>query len=438
MMRLRQDFGVVASLASGAPEYIFAFGPEHNRMVLGRQDIFHNLDASNIPLRVPEGTAMARLLNGLIQMNGAKHDQQRRLIAPAFARQRLATYLSDIADVTERTLAAWQPGDRRDLSEEMRELTLSIAVKILLGMNPDGAGRTMRRLLWNWVDLVFSLQAVLLPLDLRGFAYRRLLSCAEQLAAEIAQLIEIKRDAGPVGHDILSSLLQAQDDDSTRLSAEEIVGQTNFLFMAGHITTASALTWTLLLLDQHQDILTEVTDECSAILGGSPPTLEQLAELPLLDAVVKESLRLLPPVMWWCRVATAPFVIDRFNLPAGTKIIQSAFITHRDPDLYPQPARFVPSRWRCGEVGQYEYCPFSAGPRMCLGATLASAEIKTILATVLQRCRLELIAGNRVNATGPLLLTPKRSVAVAVRARTDRHSRNEIRGTVRSYVEWPG
>ncbi len=435
MSRMRARYGNTVSLAHGDANYVFAFGADHNRKVLGDVGLFYNLDASSLPFRVPPYSALGRLFNGLIQMNGERHVLQRRLIMPAFAKQMAKPYIADIAAVTQAHLASWRVGDCRDIAQEMKDLTLSIAVRLLLGVDPAGTGDEIRNLLGIWIGLVFSITAVMLPFDLPGLPYRRLLEISERLENEIRSIIIQKRTSGGDSPCALTALIHAHDQDSAMLSDEELVGHTNFLFMAGHATVANALTWTLFLLDRHPKVLDAVRAECAACLGSEPPTTEALQRLTFLDFVVKESIRLLPPVIWWCKVATAPFALGPHRFPAATKVIQSAYITHRDPELYPEPQAFRPERWSRLNPDPYEYCPFSAGPRKCLGSTLAMIEIKLVIAMLLARFRPALPLGSRVDAKGPMILEPKGGLPMFLNSPDAKLPFSSIRGNVHALVD---
>jgi cytochrome P450 len=219
------------------------------------------------------------------------------------------------------------------------------------------------------------------------------------------------------------------------LTDEELVGQTAFLFMAGHATTASALTWTLFLLCATPTVLVDVLDELHDVLGAGAPDPGRLAELTLLDRVVKESMRLLPPVMWWGRVSTGPFELGEYRLGKGTHVIYSSYVTHRLPELYPRPGAFLPQRWLTCAPGPYEYLPFSAGPRMCLGSGLATMELKLVLATLLRRYRPVPPPRWRVDRGGLMVSQPKHGLPVTLGLPNGRVVRPEIRGNVRALVD---
>jgi cytochrome P450 len=435
MGRLRQEYGNIVSLSRGNADYVFVFSPEHTRMVLGEGALFVNLDAESSPLRMPAGSSLSRLFAGLSQMNGSRHKQQRRLIAPALTRSRIDAHCHGIDEIVSGWLDRWRPGESYDLLEEMRQLTLRIAVKAFVGLDPGPAGRNMARLLEQWMGLVFSLVAIALPFDLPGFPYRRLLAVSEELERLIRGLIADKRARGHGGNDVLSTLLRVHDEGDGRLTDDELVGQTNFLFMAGHATTASALTWTVFLLTQHPRVLIALLEELDRESSSNRPAADELERMRLLDAVIHESLRLLPPVIWWGRVSTAPVELGPYQLPAGTRVISSAFVTHRLPELYVQPQRFLPHRWLAGEPGPFAYLPFSAGPRTCPGSAFAMMEMKLVLIRLLRRFAVTLVPGTTADFSGLLLSVPRPSIRVRIGARDRWPRKCEVRGGICRIVD---
>jgi cytochrome P450 len=368
-------------------------------------------------------------------MNGAKHKQQRQLMMPALQKKRVENYYDAVIAITAQKLATWQVGQRRDLFQEMRALTLSIAVRTLVGVDPNRGGDEMCQLLERWTSLVFSIWTIMLPFDFPGFSYHRLLALSDNLESLLQGIIERKRVDGLNHSDALSALMQVHDEDHGRLTNDELIGQTNFLFMAGHATTASALTWTMFLLAQHPRAMADLLDECENKFRGAAPAMEQLEQLPLLDAAIKESMRLLPPVLWWSRVSTAPFTLGQYTLQGGTRVVHSAYVTHRISELYPQPNKFRPERWLTGNPCPYEYLPFSAGPRACLGSTFAMIEMKLVLVLLLQRFHLALAPGTRIDVVGPMLSAPKRGMPVVIARQDGRRTSCRVRGNIRNMVD---
>jgi cytochrome P450 len=369
-------------------------------------------------------------------MNGPRHKQQRRLMMPAFHKQRIEAYRDDIVAMAEQHLAAWQFGQQLQMLAEMRQLTLNIAVKTLIGLDPNQGGGYLSRQLERWQQLLFSTLTILLPVNLPGLPYHALLKGAEALVAEIQQIIARKRASGIDDGDVLSMLLRAHDEeDGSCLSDEELIGQTITLFIAGHETTASALTWTLFLLAQHPQVLDALLAELDGKLAGRPLAMDQINDLPLLEGVIKESMRLLPPFIWQMRFSQAPCELGPYALPQGAAVIVSSIVTHHRPDLYPQPDKFWPERWLSINPSAYEYFPFSAGPRMCLGATFAMLELKIVLAIILQRYRLSLPPQITLDRTGLIFSVPKGGLPMQVNP-PDRHFvKSEVRGNIRTLVD---
>jgi cytochrome P450 len=426
--RLHREYGDIASLALGTNAMVFVFTPEHNERVLADTDLFWNLDPGSSLVRMPLGSSLSRLFNGLANQNGERHQEQRRLLAPAFRRDRLQWFPDDVVALTERHLAAWREGDTVDVYDEMRQLTLAIAIKTFLGLDPEAGRGRLYRLLEHWAALMFSLPVVALPLDVPPLPYRRLLRVSRSLEAEIRGIVEQRR-AGGDRPDVLSALLEASGEGPTTLSDDDLVGQIALLFMAGYTNTAIALAWTILLLALHPDVREELAGELTGAPPGDRATL-------LLERTIKESMRLLPPILWWSRVSTAPFDLGPYRLSEATKVVYSAFVTHRLPSLYAEPTRFRPERWLVERPGPYEYLPFSAGPRSCLGGSLALTEMRLVLATLLRRFSVTVPRDARVECSGRLLARPKHGLPMHVaHAGARAASRPRIRGNLRRLVQ---
>jgi cytochrome P450 len=367
-------------------------------------------------------------------MNGADQRRQRRLVASALQRRQVEGYADVIADLARRTFDGWSAGAELDLLAEMRQLTMTVAVRTLLGLPPGSSGAMASTLLQDWLDTVFSVPALALPVDLPGLPYRRLMLLSARLEDVVRQLIARRRSVDAAGTDVLSRLMAARED-GTGLTDDELIGQTTFLFIAGHATTASALTWTLLLLCAHPAVLHDVLDEVDGPSHGDPVTVTRLPAMPLLDRVVKESLRLLPPVMWWSKVTTAPVDLGTHRVGARARVVFSPYITHRRPELYPEPDSFRPQRWLDCEPGPYEYLPFSAGQRTCLGSGFAMMEIKLILTELLRRWQINLRPKLRVDCGGLMVSQPKRGLPAHIDTRNGLVTKPEIHGAIRSLVD---
>ncbi|HYV49475.1 MAG TPA: cytochrome P450 [Myxococcaceae bacterium] len=409
LLRLHREFGPVAALTEQDPAWVALFGADHVQRVLSDARQFHNL--AEVPIPAPEDSAPKRLNVALTSMNGDTHKRNRRLMMPAFSKQAVAGYRDLTVEVAERVLSRWRPGEPVDAHARMVELAMCVAMRTLYGLDVLTHADELSALATGWLEGLLSIGALLFPYRVPGTPYARFMSVSERLEARIHRLIAERR-ASPGGQDVLSLLIAARDDEAGQLSEAELVGQTGVLFVASYETTANTLAWTLLLLAQHPRVLAELEEE----VRSAP--LEQAPSLPLLDAVVKESQRLLPAVaLLFFRRSQEPFSLGGLDLPAGTSVVVTPLVAHRDPELFPDPLDFRPERWRGGlDPGPYQYFPFGAGPRMCIGAPFATQAIRILLAMMLRRFRFELQPGARVDRmVRGITLGPKHGLPMRLR-----------------------
>lgn len=281
-------------------------------------------------------------------------------------------------------------------------------------------------------ELVSSSPWLAVPINVPGTPYSRVLRLAEQLEACIRSFIVQKR-AQKDSTDVLAALIQAHDDDGAKLSDDELVSHAFGLFAAGYKTTAHALTWTIFLLDQHPRVCADLLDELDGTLHGNAPTSEQLSHLPLLDSVLKESLRLLPPAILGMRTTSTPCELGGFALPKGAQVIYSELVTQRLPELYAEPSRFKPERWATLDRSAYEYLPFSAGPHRCIGAGFALQQMQVGLATLLQRYRLSVREG--ANITPNLTMSPAHGMPMRIFPQDRQFQRVPVRGNIHRLID---
>lgn len=402
MERMQRDYGDVVMLIDGTPSYLFAFGEACNRTVLGDPDAFYNLEPGDTPLRVTAGSALARLYNGLIQMNGPAHRSQRKLIARAMGRVWCEQTLAAMAAIVRRRVAQWPAGGIVDLAAECREISLQVALQTLLGLDPHRDSRSIADAMDEWTRLVFSPAVFLCPFDISGLPYARLQRLSERIEATIRGMIAERRCRGDRATDVLGALIAGAEEDG--LDEDVLIGQTNFLFMAGHLTTASAMAWALFCVMAHPDLIAPLAAEGEVL--EPEELIASASATSLVEAVIKEALRLFPPVMWWTRIAQKDFALAGYRGAAGTRIIHSPYVSHRDPAHFPDPYSFSPDRWFVNKPSPFAFCPFSAGPRMCLGERMAVAEIRLLLKYVLERHTPTLQPGARIDIGGLMLSSP--------------------------------
>jgi cytochrome P450 len=465
--RLFERYGPVAQIVRGRARLVHpggravvvATGADVNKVVLTDHERYHMYALSG-PL-YPEDDDLARAarfgratrerlvpvrrtLTGLFHVNQGEHRRHRRLLMPAFHKTRIDAYRDEMVAITEDILAAWRPGETRDVLEDMTELTLRVATKTLFGEDAGGEGVELARQMQRWLLTMFS-PAILVRLDLAPWPYRRWLDLTREIDARTLAIVRAKQARvaaakdGAIGADMLSMLIAARDEDGSALDEDELVGHTGVIFGAGHETSTNALAWTLLLLTQHPDVASDLCDELASVLHGDAPTVEQLQKLPLLDGVVKESMRVLPPVPLHPRLVAQDTELAGHHLRPGTELMLSIFHMHHDPEIFEEAGKFRPERWSRIKPTVYEYNPFSAGPRMCIGASFATMEIKIVLATLLQRFRVELLPRARVDRRVRITMAPKNGLPMRVRPADHgwRGAPRDLRGDVRDLVELP-
>jgi cytochrome P450 len=410
---------------------ILSVGPEYNRQVLGDPELFRTTGQT---LRGPDDSAQRRLRFGLTRMQGAKHKQQRKLVMPPFHKKAVESYHELMVQTADTVLSEWRVGTVRNLYRDMRSVALRLASTVLFSPDPRESFR-IGSMVEEWLRRNFSAPVWLFPLDLPGTPYRSLLKHADKLEEMILSMIDQRRKNPEGRTDVLSILTQARDDENHGMTDMELVGQAAILFGASYETTASTLTWTLFLLAQHPKVSRELMDELDGVLHGAPPRNDQLPQLPLLDRVTKESMRILPPVPYTIRSATAPVEMGGYQVPKGSRVICSHFLTHHLADLYPDPEKFLPDRWLTIDPSQYEYMPFSAGPRACIGAIFAMQAMKISVSMILQRFRLEVIPGAKVERVVRVTMSPRHDIPIKIFEQDRKFTRSDVRGNINEMVE---
>ena len=380
---------------------------------------------------------LAVLGNGLLLSEGEYWRRQRRLVQPAFHRERVRGYAEVMVPYTERLLDGWVAGEPRDLHRDMMGLTLEIVAKTLFDedVREGATGRAVDRALGE-IMAYFSGQGVasailrMLPKWLpapQNLRYRR---AKGRLDAVTHGIIEQRRtrdagtrdagtrdaDAGEGNNgDLLGMLMDARYEDGEKMSDEQLRDEALTIVLAGHETTAIALSWTFWLLGNHPAARGRLEEELDREIGARSPTPEDLSRLPVLDAVLKESLRLYPPAWAVGREAVEDCELAGYRVPAGTQIFISSWVIQRDGRFFEHPEDFVPERWLDGSTDglpRYAYFPFGGGPRSCVGAGFARMEAALLLATIAGSWRLEPVAGHAPVPDPSITLRPGGGVQV--------------------------
>jgi cytochrome P450 len=345
-----------------------------------------------------------RLLGeGLLTSEGAAHVRQRRLMQPAFHRDRIASYAQVMTDYAERVGGSWIDGHEIDASQEMARLTLGIVGKTLFDADVEENARDVGRALTAVME---SFWMIMLPFPdllerLPIPALRRSRAARETLDGIIYRMIAERRKSPSDRGDLLSMLLMAQDEEAggAGMTDLQVRDEAMTIFLAGHETTANALAWTWYLLSQSPEVETRLHEEVDRVLGGRLPTVADIPSLPYVEKIVTESMRLYPPAWIIGRRALEDYAIGEYLVPARGILIISPYVLHHDARYFPDPERFLPDRWTPEFKAQLEpfaYCPFGGGARRCIGESFAWMELVLVLGALAQRWTLRLVPGHPV------------------------------------------
>lgn len=418
LRNMATTYGDVSEIQLGKQRIVLLTNPEDIRDVLvTHQKLF----------RKGQALERAKVLigEGLLTSEGEHHLKQRRLVQPAFHRARIAAYAGTMTGAAMKRQTEWRDGMSLDANRAMMMITLDIVAATLFGADV-GAESTE---IGSALDDVFEAFTIgygpLTPLlDLiPSPKKRRLTAGKKRVDATIDRIIAERRKSGEDTGDLLSMLLHATDTegDGTGMSDQQLRDEAITLFIAGHETTANALSWTWLLLARSPDAERALHDEVDRVLGDRLPTMDDLPQLPMTRAIVAESMRLYPPAYIVGRRSTEPYSVGGFDFPARTLFLAPQFIVHRDPRWWTEPERFLPERWLDAAATaarpKMAYFPFGAGTRICVGEQFAWMEAMLVLATLARRWR--------VRVDGP---DPELEPIITLRPKDGLSARLEKRG----------
>lgn len=350
--------------------------------------------------------------NGLLTSEGDFWLRQRRLSQPMFLRNRIVTYGGSMVTATQKLLAEWRPGEKREINEEMMRLTLAIAAKVLFNAEVDGDAHAiadaMAVMQNNFIERFNSLMP--LPMWIPTPANLRAKRAARQLDEVLYRIIRERRAENVDKGDLLSLLLHARDeDDGTGMTDKQLRDEAMTLFLAGHETTALVLSWTWYLMAQHPEAEQKLWAELDEVLGGRVPTVDDWPKLKFTEFIALESMRLYPPGYVIGREAIEDCEIGGYGVPRGMTLLLPQWVVQRDPRFWDEPTLFRPERWgeeRIRSLPKFAYFPFGGGPRVCIGQQFAMMELVLILATIAQRFRFRMEPGAVVTPLPKFTLRP--------------------------------
>ncbi|MFO0727676.1 MAG: cytochrome P450 [Myxococcota bacterium] len=333
--------------------------------------------------------------DGILASEGASHKRHRRIVAPAFQARRVLAYADAMVEETVRHVERW--GRRVDIAKEMTALTLRIVARSLFGTASSRDHAVLHQGFIEAGQILAHLMQEELPVkdEVALEKGRQLKRTVADLDEVVTRLIDERKSSAARPPDVMSMLLDARDEDSTAgLDAKELRDEVMTLFLAGHETTANALSWAWQLIADHPEVEARFLEEVDTVLAGKLPSAADLERLPYTSAVFKETLRLYPPVYFTARQAKTPTPIGAFTIPAGMSVFINIAGLHRRPELFEDPERFRPERFVSeANFSRGAYLPFGAGPRFCPGNHFSTLEGVLVLATIAQRVSLIRRAG---------------------------------------------
>jgi cytochrome P450 len=417
LQRAADDYGDIVYFRFGPQDVFFLNHPDYIKDVL----VTHHQSFM-------KGRALQRakrlLGEGLLTSEHEFHRRQRRLAQPAFHRARIALYGTIMTDYATRTSQRWRDGETLDVSNEMMRLTLAIVGKTLFDTDVEaeadeiGAALTEVMELFDFLLMPFSELLEKLPLP----HVRRFRKARERLDATIYRIIEERRRSNEDRGDLLSMLLSARDEegDGGQMSDLQVRDEVMTIFLAGHETTANALSWTWFLLSQHPETEARLHEELDVVLQGRTPTFEDVPRLRYTEMVLAEAMRLYPPAWAIGRLALRDHEVGGYTIPAKALVLLSPYVMHRDARYFPEPERFDPERWteQARESRpQFAYFPFGGGPRRCIGEGFAWMEGILLISALARDWRMRVVSNQRVETKPVITLRPKYGIKMKLEKR---------------------
>ena len=406
----RDKYGDAVRLQLGPVDLYLFNHPSLIEAVLSQQNQHFVKDLSYRALRGAFG-------DGLLLSEGDLWRRHRRLMQPGFTGDRMASYAEVIVADTAQVLSTWRAGEVRDIHREMSQLTVRVITRAMFGVDAvKTALEIVEAMDAIMVHYFHQLETWFLVPDWWPSPHSRKAYQATQRLKAIAANIVAERQQSPKD-DLLSGLLQAQGEDGSALSSQELEDEVMTLLLAGHETTATTLTWTLLLLAQHPVVWDKLAEEVQSVLSDRPPTYADLPRLRYTEQVLKESMRLYPPAWALGREVIQNCQVGDYVLKRGALVYVSQWAMHRDPRFFDAPEQFCPERWQDNleqRLPRGVYFPFGAGPRVCIGKAFSVMESVLILAMVAQRFRLTLAPQPPAELLPSITLRPKSGIEMEI------------------------
>jgi len=425
LVESRARFGDVVRFRLGPLVLHLVAHPDAIRQVLqDRADLYDKNTRSSAKIRGMTGL-------GLLTASGETWQRQRRMIQPGFRPAAVAGFVARMVEATEAMLSRWQcrmaTGVPFDAASEMMRLTYTIVGRTLFSADVSADADAVEHAMEVMLAHTYRrLQRIVdIPLAIPTPANRRFRAARATIDQVVSRILTERRRHLEKAErtempDLLSILLRERDEAGRGMDDTQLRNETITLLLAGHETTANALTWTLYLLARHPEAAERLSAEVDAVLGDRVPNSEDLTALPFTERVIREAMRLYPPIWAIERRAIEEDAIGGFRIPAGSTVVVSPWVTHRHPGFWDDPERFDPDRFtpeRSAGRPLLAWVPFGAGPRYCIGGHFAMTEALVITALVMRRFRLRLISGHPVAPLPGITLRARDGVRLIVEAR---------------------
>jgi cytochrome P450 len=418
LLGLYEEHGPIFSARLLHNQVVFMLGPEANHFItVSHPESFHWREGSF-------GDLIPLLGDGLLTIDDAYHDRAREIMMPAFHREQVSASVAAMVAEATPAIERLPPGQTVDIYEWMRGLAMRIAMRALLGLDPDEAGKGAaaahhfeRALGFYGID--FHLRLLRGP----GSPWSKMVA-SRAILDEIVYGEIVQRRANPDQEriDILSLLLGVRDEAGEGFSDKEVRDQVMTLMFAGHDTSTSTLTFMMHELARHPDVVERLVAEQDEVLGGEPPDIDRLErEMPYLEMVMDEVLRLYPPAWIGPRRAVRDFEFGGYEVKRGSYVNYCSWASHRIPEVFPDPEAFIPERFtreRKAALPRGAYVPFGGGRRICIGKRFGQTEVKLVATMLLQRLRLDALPGRTMTVRQMPTLSPKGGLRMRVLERS--------------------
>jgi cytochrome P450 len=412
LLSLYEEHGPIFSARLLHHPVIFMLGPEANHFItVAHPENFHWRESSF-------GDLIPLLGDGLLTIDGAYHDRAREIMMPAFHREQVAASVAAMVAEATPAIGRLQPGEVIDVYEWMRGLAMRIAMRALLGLDPDEAGKGAaaaehfeRALGFYGID--FHLRLLRGP----GSPWSKMVASRAVLDRIVYdEISQRRRSPDPKRMDILSLLVGVRDETGEGFTDKEVRDQVMTLMFAGHDTSTSTLTFMLHELARHPDVVAKLREEQDRVLGGEAPDIDRLErEMPYLDMVLDEVLRLYPPAWIGPRRAVRDFEFNGHRVTRGAYVNYCSWASHRLPEVFPEPEAFIPERFsreRKAALPRGAYVPFGGGRRICIGKRFGQIEVKLVATMLLQQLRLDAMPGRTMTVRQMPTLSPRGGLAM--------------------------